>query len=152
MAQKHFWQHVDKSGDCWIWMGATTRGYGQTTIDKKHGYAHRFSWEFANGSIPNKKIICHKCDTPRCVNPEHLFIGTQADNIKDAIKKGRTKYKASFGSKNGNSRLTELAVKDIKKQYAGGKTLREVANAIGVSKSTVWNVVSNKNWRHVNGF
>lgn len=75
---------------CWIWMSSLSdRGYGQLTIKNKTIYAHRFSWELHNGPIPEGLLVCHHCDTPLCVNPDHLFVGTQKDNILDAMRKGR---------------------------------------------------------------
>jgi hypothetical protein len=91
-----FWSHVDKTtghgpnGECWIWIGATdSKGYGSTHIRKKTTSAHRASYIHTFGSIPDGMQLCHRCDTPLCVNPSHLFPGTQQDNINDMMKKGR---------------------------------------------------------------
>lgn len=79
---------------CWLWVGGTNgKGYGQLWIDGEPSImAHRLSWELHNGPIPKGMLVCHKCDTPPCVNPDHLFIGTDKDNIQDCIKKGRYVY------------------------------------------------------------
>lgn len=80
---------VPESG-CWIWTGhIRTNGYGAMSIKSKLQYAHRISWELHNGPIPEGLFVLHKCDNPPCVNPDHLFIGTQKDNLQDAFKKGR---------------------------------------------------------------
>lgn len=88
-----FWKFVNKdSNGCWFWTGATDgRGYGHisTARDKSPQKAYRLAYEMRYGPIPEGGVICHKCDTPLCVNPEHLFLGTQKDNMQDASKKGR---------------------------------------------------------------
>jgi hypothetical protein len=88
-----FWRFVDKSNgedSCWTWNGSRTRdGYGHFGINRKTVVAHRFSWALSFGSIPDGSIVCHKCDTPSCVNPLHLFIGTDLDNARDRERKGR---------------------------------------------------------------
>lgn len=148
MGQETFWKHVDKQGDCWLWMGALTNGYGQVHVNNRHGYAHRFSWEFVNGQIPDGMVICHHCDVKRCVNPKHLFIGTQLDNVRDCIAKGRFKSKPLYGSDNGFAKLDEIRVANIRNDYSSGdKSVRGLAAIYGVSKSTIWNVISNKYWR-----
>ena len=82
---------VQKTGGCWIWTGADNgNGYGVYSVARgKWSYAHRLAFEWANGSIPDGLVVCHTCDVKRCVNPAHLFLGTQADNVHDMIKKGR---------------------------------------------------------------
>jgi hypothetical protein len=87
---ERFWTRVDKSGECWVWTGAhLPTGYGRLTGAKRGMYAHRFSWELHNGPIPDGLLVCHKCDNPPCVRPDHLFLGTNVDNIRDRDAKGR---------------------------------------------------------------
>lgn len=100
-----FWAKVDKNGPvpshmphlgrCWVWKGTANSGwYGHFSVDKKRQYAHRLSWEMHNAPIPNGLIICHRCDNASCVRPEHMFLGTHADNANDKSAKGRAKWKA----------------------------------------------------------
>lgn len=88
---KRFWAGVDTTGDCWVWKGSKAgAGYGVLGIDYKSVYAHRFSYELHFGPIPDNLCVLHKCDNPPCVNPDHLFLGTQLDNMDDRNRKGRT--------------------------------------------------------------
>lgn len=89
---KKFWSNVQKTGDCWWWKAARTRsGYGHFCYLGKAIRAHRFAWMITHGDIPSGMIVCHKCDHPGCVRPEHLFVGTYKDNSKDCFAKGRGK-------------------------------------------------------------
>ena len=87
---ERFFQKVNKTDSCWLWTGAfTSRGYGSFGVNGKNISAHRYSYQIHTGQIPIGLVVCHTCDTPSCVNPEHLWIGTQSDNMKDMVSKDR---------------------------------------------------------------
>lgn len=88
---RRFWDKVDKSGECWVWLSAThSQGYGLfKTGHNTQNYAHRVVWVLEYGPIPEGAFVCHSCDNPPCVRPEHLFLGTAADNMQDMVSKGR---------------------------------------------------------------
>lgn len=141
-----FLKKVNKNPEtgCWIWAGRIDhKGYGVLWNNGKHVKAHRLSWEFHNGAIPDKMSVCHHCDTPPCVNPDHLFIGLQADNVRDMDSKGRRG--AAKGSKHGRSILTEDQVLLVFKDRRSDML---IAAELGVSKSTINAIRSGQNWGH----
>jgi len=90
---ERFWAKVDRSGDCWVWIGTRwPTGYGQMRGDGRQLMAHRVAWQIVKGPIPEGLFVCHKCDNPPCVRPDHLFLGTAADNTRDRDVKGRNGY------------------------------------------------------------
>jgi hypothetical protein len=85
-----FWARVARTAGCWEWTGALRGGYGHLVVAGSDMAAHRLAWELANGTgVPNGRVVCHRCDNPRCVRPDHLFVATQRQNIRDAVRKGR---------------------------------------------------------------
>tara|TARA_R110000868_G_scaffold94607_3_gene260955 strand:+ start:2439 stop:3164 length:726 start_codon:yes stop_codon:yes gene_type:complete len=152
---KRFWEKVDKTPgfgenfDCWRWLAGTyDGGYGKMRIskDKERG-AHRISWEIHNGPIPDKMEVCHKCDNPGCVNPEHLFLGTHKENMEDRELKGRRT--APKGEKNGMSKLVLEQVIEIKNQLKNGTSGADLARKYGVSKTQISWIKLGKSWKDV---
>ena len=84
-----FWEKIDKNGKCWEWLGWKVKGYGRIKVNNIKTLAHRVSWNLHYGDIPKGLYVLHKCDNPPCVNPKHLWLGTQLDNMRDRDKKGR---------------------------------------------------------------
>ena len=130
---KRLLDRIEIVGDCWIFTGPTTSdGYGAIGVGRrKQLRAHRASFEEFVGHIPKGALVCHKCDTPRCINPEHLFLGTPKDNTQDMIKKGRMKHKT--GEDHPLAKLSDVDVTSIKRLRAAGRTLAYIADRFGIS-------------------
>jgi len=134
-------------GGCWLWEARkTAAGYGVFSYENRSVYAHRVSFELHNGPIPEGMYVCHKCDVRNCVNPDHLFAGTQADNVHDMQKKGRGRYSPSLGQDHGCSKLTDGQVLEIRASRA---TAKECAEAYGVSDVQIYNIRNRKSWKHL---
>ncbi len=145
-ALERLWARTDTSGECWIWRGGKgSMGYGKISRRGKTIGTHQLSWELARGTIPKGLSILHRCDVPLCVRPTHLFLGTQRDNMRDMVRKGRDR----FGENNSHSVLTEPAVREIRRMLASGKNRGEVAMVFNVSRSTVEAIAAGKTWAHV---
>ena len=128
---ENFWAKVDKSGECWNWTAFKSKGYGYIMCGSKNNVrAHRFSWVLHNGDIPEGMFICHKCDNPSCVRPDHLFLGSPKDNVIDMVKKGRNV--ACSGPKNGAVKLTAEQVRAI---YGDPRTNKEIGASYDISSS-----------------
>jgi len=136
---------VDKSGDCWVWTAVTDRrGYG-LLHGAPYRAAHRLSYLLAYGD-PAGLHVCHRCDNPRCVNPAHLFLGTDADNLGDMAAKGRSLW----GERNMHAKLTVEQVLEIRRLAADGGLLhREIAARFGVTRVTVTDIHRRRSWRHL---
>lgn len=142
MTAEHFWQLVDKSGDCWIWTRyKDSDGYGR--VGKKHVLAHRYAYQITNGLIPSGMEVCHSCDNPACVNPAHLWLGTHKENVHDSISKGRF-----FREEARKTKLTSNQVQEIRTRYdAGGISQSALAREYGASVSTIRFAVHRKTWK-----
>ena len=140
---------LDKTTGCWMWTASINRdGYGQIGVNRKNTKAHRVSYELNKGPIPEGQCVCHTCDTPSCVNPDHLFLGTPSENVADMVEKGR--LKDNSGRNNPASKLTEAKVLDIRARYAAGDTTQAaIARRFGINASSVGHIVTRHTWRHV---
>jgi hypothetical protein len=152
---KRFWENVLMQDGCWAWRGQKNPdGYGQIHVRRRSEdfrtvlLAHRISWEIHKGPIPPGMFVCHHCDNPECANPEHLFLGTNRDNMIDCSMKGRQNGAAkSFpGSKNGCAILNEDIVRKIRKSK---ETPTILGNRYGVSRGLIWRIRTRKAWKHV---
>lgn len=151
---KRFWSKVKKAGedDCWEWLaGKFDLGYGQFHNKEGKGLgSHCFSMELYLGRslLPDEHVL-HKCDNRACVNPQHLFLGTEIDNKRDMVQKGRS----AKGSRIRQSKLTEEQVVEIRRRYRPYPRRLgngyELAKEFGIDRATLQRIVSRTNWRHV---
>jgi hypothetical protein len=137
---ERFWSHVQKSDGCWIWTGCKNKeGYGLFCEHQKQRKAYRVAYELTYGAIPSGKIICHKCNNPPCVRPDHLYAGTHLDNGRDMANAGTFVHK-----------LTPEKVIEIRKLYAEGKqSLSMLSKQFGVNVSAIHAVIQRRHWKHI---
>ena len=163
-----FWKKADVRGpdECWLWKASTTRnGYGQFGLGPRGQHrmisAHRFAYFLGHGVDPGALFVLHRCDEKRCQNPSHLFLGSQRENIRDAVAKGRmpsgedhylrrrpeTKRR---GEQLVYAKLKEADVIEIRRLYAAGGTSHSIlARKFGVHKETIGHIIRRKNWTHI---
>lgn len=140
---------------CWRWMGSI-KSRKNRPQSEWHGQwrneageielTHRASWRLRVGEIPRDALVLHRCDNPRCVNPEHLFIGTQADNVADMWDKGRARQGKPEGSSHGMSKLTEELVREIRASKENGPA---IARRLSISTSQVYDIRNRRSWKHI---
>jgi hypothetical protein len=152
---QRFWSHVDKGSSkaCWEWQASQVLdGYGNTELVGLPRRAHRAAWILAFGPIPEGFSVLHTCDNPPCVNPSHLFLGTQVDNMRDMVRKGRGALQGAdhTGEKNPRAKLSESDAEEIwrlfKKHYV---TKKQLAEMYGVAHETIKTRIKGGSWRHI---
>lgn len=155
-----FWSNITKTASgCWIWRGTITgRGYGSVKYGVKTHSTHRMAYSLINGTIPDGMQVCHKCDIPACINPEHLFLGTASDNQQDSVRKGRKP--SIIGEKNPmygvqgeahpSHKLTADEVREMRLLYATGEfTQKELAKRFRTTQINVSVITLRKTWNHI---
>lgn len=147
--EERFWAKVDKTNDCWIWTGSRDqRGYGRI----KNGgnkLASRISWEMHFSPIPPGMFVCHHCDNPPCVRPNHLFLGTQQDNMQDMRAKHRGGDSALHGASHHQAKLTEQEVLLIRQFRRGIDNVVAFAVQFNISKSQVYAISRGASWKYL---
>jgi len=150
-----FWARVSNGDGCWTWTGHRNEdGYGSITSGGrggKHEGAHRFSWRLHNGEIPDGMSVLHHCDNPPCVNPKHLFLGTQRDNMQDCARKSRVFIREQRGESNASAKLSNDQVVELRDAYAGGALQSDLASRYDVTQSCISAVVRGEVYRDAGG-
>lgn len=143
------WVMPEPNTGCWLWIGELTKkGYGNTNMstgDYKLRGSHRISYYLHNGPFDYKLCVCHTCDNPSCVNPQHLFLATSPENTEDMRRKGR----ASKGSHRPTSKLKESDIIDIRNKRQLGKSVIKLSKEYSICRTTVYGILHNKYWAHV---
>lgn len=145
---RRFWAKVEKAkgNDCWEWIAyRNALGYGVFGVGgHRTMLAHRVSFTLTYGEIPADRIVCHKCNVPSCVRPDHLYLGTHASNAADCIRAGRKPIWR--GESHPRAKLTACQVAEIRQRYAAGVGILQLANDYPVGKSQIWNIASRREW------
>lgn len=144
-----FLESIERNANgCWNWTEAeNSNGYGRFVIRGEQQLAHRAAYTLFFGDIPDGLNVCHRCDNRKCVNPEHLWLGTQSDNLTDASVKGRMFRPDTRADKNGNTSLTWDQVRAIRDMHQSGVRKYRIAGLFGVSPSTITNITKHETWK-----
>lgn len=144
---ERFWAKVDRTPTCWLWTASTKgTGYGAIRIGSLVRFAHRLAWEMRYGAIPDGMQVLHRCDNTRCVRPDHLYLGTVRENMRDREAAGHTRYGRLAGTDHPNAKLTAEQIQAIRASSEGPTIL---ATRYQVSKATIWNVRTRRHYQHL---
>lgn len=137
----------EPNSGCWLWVAAiTASGYGNFKIDGGFKGAHRVSYELYKGTIPDGLQVLHRCDNRCCVNPDHLFVGTQSDNMYDKVAKGRDNHADFSGEKNPRAKVTKEQVDEIRALFKHGIRKIDLSRRYGVTATAINSIITGKNW------
>ena len=173
---RRFWEKVslDAPDVCWLWLGCRFAGkqYGVFRYQYKNWRAHRFAYAITHGDIPEGLLVCHACDNPACCNPDHLLLGTNANNSEDMVTRGRSlkgidivpperrargdksgarlhPERMPRGERHGHSKLSDDIVRSIRLRHAAGESQQSIASSIGIHQTAVSRVVLRQTWKHI---
>lgn len=149
--EERFFEKIDKNGPngCWIWTGArSSDGYGSFNVDRKTYGTHRLSWIIHKGPIPEGMLICHICDVVSCVNPDHFFLGTNLDNKRDSMKKGRHVASWVKGMRAPTAKFSNEEVTKIREEMKNGANVKDMAVKYGVAFGTMNNIKSGHRYKN----
>lgn len=145
--RKAFFDKVNKTNGCWLWTASRNGdGYGMMVFRGRGRGAHRVSWVLHYGEIPDGLRVLHKCDNPPCVNPEHLFLGTQLDNVRDCMAKNRDRKNPRKGASHPNAKLTENDVWEIRRMLSHGLMHKTIAQKFGLRRQSIGDIANGRNW------
>lgn len=157
-----FWSKVNRTDSCWEWIASrNSQGYGHFMLDGHIHLAHRVVWVMTHGEWPGELCVCHHCDNPSCVNPDHLFLGTRADNNRDRDLKGRYNapgvqemlrrmpHRRVRGERCHSAKLSESDVRVIRRRVLQGEPMRSIAREYGVGKTAISDIITRHTWAHV---
>ena len=143
--EKH--SQINEATDCIEWRGSKSpEGYGYIKVNGRTRYVHRTAYEIHKGAIPKHCVVMHQCDNPRCINPDHLVVGSVADNIADKVAKARQ----AKGERNGRAKLRARQVAAIRRFHLAGRlTKSQLARKYSVDRACIDRIVSKRTWRHI---
>jgi len=147
-----FWAkvRVKSPTDCWPWDASlNSNGYGRFRVHPHNFIASRVAYRISHGSIPRGMEICHSCDNPKCCNPNHFFLGTHRDNIRDAVAKGRMTHVGPKGMDSCRAKLSDQQVNEIRRRLSDGHRQRDIARSFGIGKTTVAHIYHRRTWGHL---
>jgi len=147
--KEKFFNSLKKEDDCLLWQGATSWGYGTTCYEGKYISTHRLAYILENGPIPQNKQVLHKCDTPLCCSPKHLFLGTHQINMKDRNKKGRARGGSLKGEANPSSRFTNAQILKMRSLYNQKVKQNEIAELFNTTQPVISAIINKKYWNHL---
>lgn len=149
ITEQEFWRRARRDANgCLVWIRRLDQnGYAPIFRRGRWTKAHRLAWEFSNGKVPSGMNVCHRCDNRACIEPTHLFVGTQSDNMRDCENKGRANH--PVGERNNKAKLTSEEVLELRRRRAAGESMYRLGKVFGIARQSVRSIILGRHWRHV---